>query len=151
MRDILAALSPLASLGLVALIACSAAQAGEAVTVYKSPSCGCCQKWIDHLEANGFEVEAHDVKNVNPIKREKGVPRELASCHTAEVNGYVIEGHVPAEDIKRLLAEKPPVLGLAVPEMPVGSPGMEGPNPEAYDVMAFDQRGEAEVFSSHGP
>ena len=151
MRDIVGALSSLASLGLVALIACSAAQAGDAVTVYKSPTCGCCQKWIDHLEANGFEVEAHDVKNVDPIKQEKGVPRELASCHTAEVNGYVIEGHVPAEDIQRLLEEKPPVLGLAVPEMPIGSPGMEGPNPESYDVMAFDQHGKVEVFSSHAP
>jgi len=151
MRYIVGALSSLASLGLVVLIACAAAQAGEAVTVYKSPTCGCCQKWIDHLEANGFEVTAHDVKNVNPIKQAKGVPRELSSCHTAEVNGYVIEGHVPAEDIQRLLEEKPPVLGLAVPKMPIGSPGMEGPNPEPYDVMAFDQRGKAEVFSSHAP
>jgi len=135
---------------LVLAVACSAAEAEE-VTVYKSPTCSCCQRWIDHLEANGFEVDTREVPDVKPVKQEKGVPQQLASCHTAEVDGYVIEGHVPASDIKRLLEERPPVRGLAVPEMPIGSPGMEGPNPEPYDVIAFDDKGKTEVFSSHAP
>ncbi|MDJ0851375.1 MAG: DUF411 domain-containing protein [Myxococcota bacterium] len=121
------------------------------VQVYKSPTCGCCGKWIDHLEANGFEVEARDVKHVAPIKRAHGVPVKLASCHTALVEGYVIEGHVPAEDVVRLLAERPAVAGLAVPDMPIGSPGMEGPNPEPYRVFSFDGQGRTEVYSSHAP
>ncbi len=140
----------LASLALLFPLACSAATAEEVMTVYKSPTCGCCEKWIEHLVANGFAVEAHDVRDVHAVKRAKGVPAELASCHTGEIDGYVIEGHVPAADIKRLLEERPPVLGLAVPKMPIGSPGMEGPHPERYDVMAFDGE-RAEVFSSHGP
>ncbi len=131
----------------------SAAFAGEPVQVqvYKSPTCGCCGKWIDHLESHGFAVEAHDVKHVTPIKRSHGVPAKLVSCHTALVEGYVIEGHVPAEDVARLLEERPPVAGLAVPDMPIGSPGMEGPNPEPYRVYSFDGQGRTEVFSSHGP
>lgn len=135
---------------LLALLVPSVAQAGELVTVYKSPTCGCCEKWIEHLEQSGFTVEAHDVPNPDVVRQAKGVPSELAACHTALVNGYVIEGHVPAADVKRLLAERPPVLGLAVPGMPEGSPGMEGPHPEAYEVLAFDGQG-VEVFSSHGP
>jgi hypothetical protein len=137
-------------LALLALLLPAAAWAGERVVVYRSPSCGCCGKWIEHLEANGFEVESHSLPDVRPVKRAKGVPAELGSCHTALVEGYVIEGHVPAEDIRRLLQERPPVLGLAVPEMPVGSPGMEGPNPEPYDVLAFDGQ-RVEVFSHHEP
>ena len=141
-------------LGLLCLfffLACSRAEAGELVQVYKSPTCGCCNKWIEHLEANGFEVEAHEREHMSSVKIAKGVPPKLASCHTAEVAGYVIEGHVPAEDVTRLLEERPAVRGLAVPGMPVGSPGMEGPNPEAYDVLSFDGEGKVEVFSSHGP
>ena len=140
----------LAVLALLLPVACSVATAEEAMTVYKSPTCGCCQKWIDHLEANGFEVEALDVRDLRPVKQANSVPSELESCHTGVIDGYVIEGHVPASDIKRLLEERPPVLGLAVPEMPIGSPGMEGPNPQRYDVMAFDGE-RVEVFSSHGP
>ncbi len=120
------------------------------IHVYKSPTCGCCTKWIDHLRANGFSVRATDVPDVNPIKRENAVPPRLAACHTAFVEGYVLEGHVPAEDVRRLLAERPAVSGLAVPGMPIGSPGMEGPNPERYDVLAFGAAGTS-VFSSHGP
>ena len=121
------------------------------VQVFKSPTCGCCSKWIDHLERNGFEVEARDVRHVAPVKRAHGVPVKLASCHTALVEGYVIEGHVPAEDVTRLLKERPPVAGLAVPDMPIGSPGMEGPNPEPYQVYSFDRQGRTEVFSRHAP
>ena len=125
-----------------------AADPAPVVTVYKSPSCGCCGKWVDHLRASGFRVAVHDVQNVEPFKERYGVPSRLASCHTATVDGYVIEGHVPAADIRRLLAEKPKVKGLAVPGMPVGSPGMEQGNvKEPYDVVSFDQAGRTAVFA----
>ena len=121
------------------------------IQVYKTPTCGCCTKWIDHLEAAGFEVEATDLPDLTSLKNENGVPAELGSCHTALVDGYVIEGHVPAGDIARLLEERPKVAGLAVPEMPLGSPGMEHPDParhQPYDVLAFGPEG-ARVFASH--
>jgi len=119
--------------------------------VYKSPTCGCCSKWIDHLRAAGIHVKATDVKDVTPIKRQNGLPAELASCHTGFVGGYVIEGHVPAEDVLKLLAERPSIAGLAVPRMPIGSPGMEGPNPVAYDVLSFDSKGKTAIFATHQP
>ena len=118
--------------------------------VYKSPTCGCCDKWVDHLRAEGFRVQTHDVPDVAPIKRENGISAELSSCHTAFVGGYVVEGHVPASDIKRMLAERPAISGLAVPGMPIGSPGMEGPDPEPYQVMSFGAQG-VRVFSKHKP
>jgi len=121
------------------------------LTIYKSPSCGCCNEWAEHMRRNGFSVEAHEVADVTPVKAENGIPSHLASCHTAFVEGYVIEGHVPAADVERLLAERPAVSGLAVPGMPVGSPGMEGPNAQAYDVLSFDASGHTAVFSSHAP
>ncbi len=119
------------------------------VTVYKSPTCGCCTKWIAHLEANGFRVDAHDVADLTQVKLEHGIRRELTSCHTALVDGYVIEGHVPAEDIQRLLQQRPDVVGLAVPGMPMGSPGMEGPTSEPYNVLTFDRNGNTTVFAKH--
>jgi hypothetical protein len=120
------------------------------MVVYKSPTCGCCAKWIDHVKANGFRVEIHDVNdNVAAKKAEWRVPRELHSCHTAKVGDYVLEGHVPAAEIKRMLAEKPAIAGLAVPGMPMGSPGMEGPYPaDKYDVVAFTHGGQTSVFAS---
>ncbi len=121
------------------------------VQVYKSPTCGCCSKWVAHLEANGFKVEATDVNDMSLIKRSYGIPGVLASCHTAVVGDYLVEGHVPAEDIIQLLKQKPAIKGIAVPGMPIGSPGMEGSNPEAYDVVSFKANGETEVFSSHQP
>lgn len=121
------------------------------ITVYKSPTCGCCNGWIDHLKAAGFSVTAHNREDMAEIKSERGVPKALGSCHTAEVAGYVIEGHVPPADIQRLLETKPNVAGLAVPGMPIGSPGMEGPNPEAYEVLEFKKNGESAVFATHGP
>lgn len=129
----------------------SVGAASNEVHVYKSPTCGCCGKWVQHLRANGFTVRTTDVPNVDPIKRSNGVPGKLASCHTALVAGYVVEGHVPAEDLKRLLAERPKVAGLAVPGMPIGSPGMEGPNPERYRVMSFGGVDGTEVYATHGP
>lgn len=120
-----------------------------AMTVYKSPSCGCCSKWVDVMKKEGFQVTAHDIDDVTPFKREVGVPGNLESCHTAVVDGYVIEGHVPAADVRRLLAERPKVVGLSVPGMVTGSPGMEGGTPEAYDVVTFDAKGRTTVFSRH--
>jgi len=127
------------------------AESSAVVQVYKSATCGCCGDWIDHLQANGFRVDAKNVNDLAPVKQSLGVTRELASCHTAQVEGYVIEGHVPAREIKRLLRERPPVVGLAVPDMPIGSPGMEGPNPEGYSVLAFDGQGKTEVFEVYVP
>lgn len=130
------------------------------IQVYKTPTCGCCTLWIDHLRASGFEVKATDLPDLSTLKAMNGVPNELSSCHTATIDGYVIEGHVPASDITRLLAERPKIAGLAVPGMPMGSPGMEHPDPrrhEAYDVIAFGGQGGGSkrdtrtVFSSHRP
>lgn len=126
------------------------AQAGDAVTVYKSPSCGCCTAWVDHLEENGFEVDAINTQQINQIKADAGVPQGLASCHTAFVGDYVIEGHVPASDIRRLLAEAPAARGLSVPGMPVGSPGMEmGNRQDPYTVMLFNEAGQIQPFAHH--
>ena len=121
------------------------------VQVYKSPTCGCCSKWVSHLQANGFKVEATDVNDINLVKRSYGIPPALASCHTAVVGDYLVEGHVSAEDIVQLLKQKPAIKGIAAPGMPIGSPGMEGGKPEAYDVISFGADGETEVFSSHQP
>lgn len=132
----------------IALAPAAALATGE-ITVYKSPTCGCCSKWVDHLKANGFAVRAEDVRDVNAVKARYGVMPHLASCHTAVVDGYIVEGHVPAETIKRLLRERPAVKGVTVPGMPVGSPGMEGPNPERYDVLTFDAEGRSQVYTRH--
>lgn len=122
-----------------------------AVTVYKNAQCGCCRKWVDHLRTEGFEVTAKDVDDLAAIKAKLGVPASLSSCHTAIVGEYVVEGHVPAADIRKLLAEKPKVAGIGVPGMPVGSPGMEVPDMPAdrYDVKSFAKDGKQKVFASH--
>jgi hypothetical protein len=119
------------------------------VTVYKSATCGCCNAWIKHLEANGFAVRAHNVNDLDAYKRRYGVTPALAACHTAVVEGYVVEGHVPAADIRRLLAERPKVKGIAVPGMPMGSPGMEGPTRESYNTVTFDDAGRIKVYARH--
>ncbi len=121
------------------------------VAVTKDPSCGCCQRWVDHLREAGFTVTVTEAP-VNPLKARLGVPRELASCHTAQVGGYVVEGHVPAGAIKRLVAEKPKGTGLAVPGMPVGSPGMEvdGMEPETYEVVLFGSDGRSTFVRYRG-
>ena len=121
----------------------------ESITVYKSPTCGCCNKWISHLEDNGFKVEAINQSDMNSVKTDAGIPRQLASCHTAKVGGYLIEGHVPATDIKRLLKERPAVAGLTVPGMPMGSPGMEGHRQDNYDVLTFTRTGDTGVFNQY--
>ena len=135
----------------MALVGPVSAEPTAEVTVYKSPTCGCCVKWIDHLEDHGFRVEAVDVIDTRALKREHGVPGPLQACHTARVEGYVVEGHVPAPDIVRLLKERPEVKGLTVPGMPIGSPGMEGPNPERYSTLSFDAQGRTQIFATHGP
>lgn len=121
------------------------------VTVYKSPTCGCCGDWIGHLEDNGFPVDVEDRANVGPVKRQLGVPEDLAACHTAVVEDYVVEGHVPAEQVKRLLREAPDLRGIGVAGMPVGSPGMErGDYAEPYEVVAFTANGETTVVAEYG-
>jgi hypothetical protein len=123
----------------------------QAVKVYKSPTCGCCSKWVTHLQNAGFEVSAENVANVSVYKQQYKLPRQLASCHTAIVGGYVVEGHVPAEDVQRLLKEQPDIAGIAVPGMPMGSPGMESPNPDNYATVAFTATGETSIWAQHGP
>ena len=123
------------------------AQRMPVVTVYKSPACGCCGEWVLHMRASGFRVDVREMNDVSPVKREYGVPDRLASCHTALVAGYAIEGHVPAADVQRLLRERPKARGLAVPGMIPGSPGMAGPA-QRYDTLAF--AGERSwVFARH--
>lgn len=138
----------MASAALLATLAMAATANAEArqVEVYKSPWCGCCAAWVDYLEQNGFTAMVHEVEDLSPIKQMAGVPGEHRSCHTAMIDGYVIEGHVPVAAIDRLLAERPKVRGLAVPGMPQGSPGMEGPNPEPFTVYTFGPGSDAESF-----
>ncbi len=123
-------------------------QAKPAMTVYKSPTCGCCNAWVNHVNANGFNATGQNVSDLSAIKRRFGVPRALESCHTALVGGYVVEGHVPADLVQRMLREKPDAVGIAVPGMPIGSPGMEGGRPEKYDVLLFDKEGRTRVYAS---
>lgn len=127
----------------------SSGQELPAITVYKSPTCGCCANWVTHLEDSGFKVRAIDTRETAKMKLRYGVPGDLRSCHTAVVDGYVVEGHVPAVEIKTMLAEKPEIAGLAVPGMPVGSPGMEqGDRVDPYDIIAFRKNGKRTVFAS---
>jgi len=119
------------------------------MVVYKSPTCGCCGKWIEHIEANGIAVEVKNMDDLTPIKQQYNVTSALQSCHTALIDGYVIEGHVPASDIKRLLAEKPKVVGLTIPGMPQSAPGMDLTPFKPYDVLSFDAKGSAKVFAKH--
>ena len=128
------------------------AQTRPAVEVWKDPDCGCCKDWVSHLEANGFQVSVHDSGNAEARTR-FGVPDKLGSCHTAQVGGYALEGHVPARDIWRLLKERPKAVGLAVPGMPVGSPGMDGPEykgrKDPYDVLLIQANGSSKVYQSY--
>lgn len=122
------------------------------VTVYKTSSCGCCRLWVDHMKQNGFDVQAMDVSSadVRKVSKVAGLKDEDSSCHTAKIGDYIVEGHVPAADIKRLLKEKPAIAGLSAPGMPMGSPGMEqGNTKEPYDVIAFKKDGTSTVFAKH--
>lgn len=132
------------------LLAGPAIAAGDVIEVYKSSTCGCCTKWIEHLRANGFEVKSHDVDDIAASRAKLGVPEVLGSCHSARVGGYLIEGHVPAKDIRRLLVEQPSAAGLAVPGMPRGSPGMEADIKDRYDVLLFQLDGRYAVYQRYG-
>lgn len=127
-----------------------AAEQLPAVDVYKSPYCGCCEQWVAHMRQSGFKVNIHDVRDVTPVRENFGVPEAMASCHTAVVGGYAVEGHVPAADVKRLLHEHPKAAGIAVPGMVQGSPGMaQGQGKDSYKVMVFSKGGGSSVFAQH--
>lgn len=141
----------LAVIAAVGVIAIDRDSVAADMVVYKDPNCGCCGKWIEHMEKAGFDVEVRNQRDVNPIKTAQGVPRNMRSCHTAVVEGYFIEGHVPAQDVRNLLVRKPSIKGLAVPGMPVGSPGMEVPGrePVKYTVYAIGSDGRRTAFAEH--
>ena len=133
----------------LALIACAQATAAT-IEVTKSPNCGCCAQWVEYLRINGFTVRVTDTEDLNPVAHRHGVPDELRSCHTATVEGYALEGHVPVADIRRLLDERPQAAGLAVPGMPIGSPGMEqGDRRQPYATILFHRDGRQQVFARH--
>ena len=144
-RTVLAALSGL----VLAAVSSPSQPAGPTIMVFKTPTCSCCGKWVEHLKSNGFVVKVQEVSDTSPYQRQYHVPRTMQSCHTAVVNGYTIEGHVPAAEIKRLLNERPKLVGLAVPGMPLGSPGMESSRSEPYSVMSFDESGRASVYARY--
>jgi len=144
----------LIAVGLLALTSCSRNSDGSSntlVTVYKSEGCGCCEKWVHHLQQAGFAVDVHNLDNLGPTKERVGIPPAMGSCHTAVVGGYFVEGHVRAEDIQRLLRDHPDAKGLTVPAMPVGSPGMEVPGKsQPYDVFLVSKDGSTSVYAHHG-
>ena len=151
-RYVLAAMLAVGSAGFVQPgSALFAQQQPPAVEVYKTPTCGCCRLWVEHLRANGFTVRTTDMESTGGVQRRHGVPTEVRSCHTALVDGYVVEGHVPAAEVRRLLKERPRVAGIAVAGMPAGSPGMEvaGSPPQPYYVVSFDKAGQVKVFATY--
>lgn len=120
------------------------------IEVFRNPDCGCCGAWVEHLKAAGFSVKVHETPDTSVVRKRHGIPDEFGSCHTGVVSGYALEGHVPAEDIKRLLAKKPAAAGLSVPGMPVGSPGMEvGSRKDPYQVLLIDKAGRSSVFATY--
>jgi len=123
------------------------AESPTAITVYKDPSCGCCKKWVEYMRANGFAVTTHDMNDLSEVKATFGVPKALQSCHTATTGQYVVEGHVPADLVQRMLREHAKIAGLAVPGMVTGSPGMEGGTKQSYDVIAFSKNGATSVYA----
>jgi hypothetical protein len=139
----------LGSLGVVP----ASGQSKTRLSVFKDAGCGCCGLWIKHMESNGFAATATNADDMDAIKAKHGVPASLRSCHTTIVDGYVIEGHVPATYVQRLLKERPAIAGIGVPGMPIGSPGMEvaGMKPQSFDVFSFDKAGRTRIFASHKP
>ena len=143
-------LSAVAGLSTLAALSTRAAASWPAIDVFKSASCGCCGAWVEHLKAAGFDVRVTDVDDTAAARKRYGMPDAFGSCHTGTVGGYVLEGHVPAAEVKRLLAVKPRAVGLAVPGMPVGSPGMEvGTRRDPYDVLLVDRSGRSTVFAHY--
>jgi len=139
----------LAILGLLVVAPQTRAEEPLEMTVWKTPWCGCCGSWVDHMRAAGFRIQVKEAEDLDMVKQMAAVPESLQSCHTARVGGYTVEGHVPAEDVFRLLEERPDAIGLFVPGMPSGSPGMENGEHDPYDVLMLMGDGEVEVFSSH--
>ncbi len=142
-----------AALGAVATTAC--AQPPRPVPelmVYKSPTCGCCTAWVDHMRAAGFRARIQEQADLSPIRKAQGIPDALAACHTAQIGGYALEGHVPATDVRRLLTERPRAIGLSVPAMPLGSPGMEMPDgrKQPFETLLVLRGGGTRVFARHG-
>ena len=142
-----------AGAGALAVMACApVARASSELAVYKTPTCACCTAWVEHMRAACYEARVNELPDLSSIRGAQGVPASVASCHTALIGGYVLEGHVPAEDVRRLLAERPDAFGLAVPAMPLGSPGMETPDGqrEAYETLLILKGGGTRVFARHG-
>lgn len=143
-------LTAVAAAAATASIPVLAATSWPQVEVYKNPDCGCCGAWVDHLKAAGFQVKVHETPDTSAVRKRHGIPDVFGSCHTGVVAGYALEGHVPAEDVKRLLARKPAAAGLSVPGMPVGSPGMEmGSRKDAFQVLLIDKAGRSSVFATY--
>ena len=141
----------IATFALFGAVAAQQKPAGPLVEVFKTPTCGCCSQWVEHMRKNGFTVRTTDLNDLTEVKKSRLVPDQVQSCHTAVVNGYVVEGHVPAADVQRMLKEKPGIAGIAVGGMPAGSPGMDYPGvtPQAYNVMSFDKSGATRVYAKH--
>ncbi|WP_223879585.1 DUF411 domain-containing protein [Dechloromonas sp. CZR5] len=139
---------PFATLALLG-VSSAAVSAAEVIDVYRSPSCGCCGNWIDYMKNASFEVRTHVVMDVPQARKHQGMPDHFGSCHTAKVGGYAVEGHVPAADVQRLLKEKPKAIGIAVPSMPPGSPGMESAKPVPYRTLLVLAAGESTIFAKH--
>jgi hypothetical protein len=130
--------------------ACSKPAKAAELKIYKSPYCGCCGAWVDHVKASGLKPVVQDMEDVTPVAKKAGVPDSVRSCHTAVIDGYFVEGHVPASDIRKLLRERPKARGITVPGMPIGSPGMEqGDRRDAYDTLLVLQDGSTRVFVKH--
>ncbi len=136
------------SIYLASMLASKPAVAEE-IMVYKSPTCGCCKKWVSYLKQEGFTVKSKNIRNMQSIKKEFGIKPQFQSCHTAKIGKYYVEGHVSASDIRRMLKEKPDIKGLSAPGMPMGSPGMEGPRKDKYNVIAIDKNDHASIYSRH--
>lgn len=151
MYRMIASLIGTAALTTMVIVAAQQRPAGPLVQVFKTPTCGCCSQWVEHLRNNGFTVRTTDLNDLTEIKKARGVPDQVQSCHTAVVDGYVVEGHVPAPDVHRLLKERPAIAGIAVGGMPIGSPGMDfpGARPQSYNVISFDKNGGMRVYSKH--
>ena len=147
-RVFLTRAAAVAGLGLVASHATGAQPAATRITVYKDPNCGCCKNWNTAMQKAGFTVMVRDSGDLSTVKASLGVPQDLASCHTGVVAGYLFEGHVPPDLVQKVLRERPPIVGLFVPGMPGGSPGMEGPNPERYDIVAVSRSGGRTVYAT---
>lgn len=137
-------------LAAIPVAACSRSAKAPELQVYKSPTCGCCGAWVEHIRASGLQAVVHETEDLNPVAARLGVPDALRSCHTAVIDGHFVEGHVPAADIKKLIAERPPARGIAVPGMPIGSPGMEqGDRRDAYVTLLVNRQGVARTFATH--